>query len=114
MVLRHVGNHEASSIVRLLTFPRPTGDFLIDYHPQYAGLFIATGDSGHVFKLFPVIGDKVADAIEGCLDEEYRSLWRWRDDLPDKFAGVDDGTRGGRRGMILEQEARRGMPRTHQ
>ncbi|KAK5081000.1 hypothetical protein LTR05_008317 [Lithohypha guttulata] len=89
----------------------PTGDFLIDYHPQYADLFIATGDSGHVFKLFPVIGDKVVDAIEGCLNEEYRSLWRWRDDPPDKFVGVNDGTRGGRHGMILEQETCRGMPR---
>lgn len=113
MVLRHVGNHEASGTICLLTFPRPTGDFLIDYHPQYAGLFIATGDSGHVFKVFPVIGDKVADAIEGRLEEEYRSLWRWRDDLPAQFAGVDDGTRGGRRGMILEQELSTGMPRAH-
>src|SRR6266516_3876240 len=25
----------------------PTGDFLISYHPEHKGLFIATGDSGH-------------------------------------------------------------------
>lgn len=29
----------------------PTGDFIMDYHPAWDGLFIATGGSGHGFKV---------------------------------------------------------------
>ena len=36
----------------------PDGDFLIDYHPDVQGLFVATGGSGHGFKFFPVIGEE--------------------------------------------------------
>ena len=85
----------------------PTGDFLIDYAPQANSLFLATGDSGHAFKVFPIIGERIADVIEGRLDPELRELWRWRTDSPNTFQGTDDGTRGGRRSMILEQELRR-------
>ncbi|RAK86388.1 fructosyl amino acid oxidase [Aspergillus costaricaensis CBS 115574] len=84
----------------------PTGDFLIDYLPHASGLFVATGDSGHGFKVFPIIGEKIADAIEGHLDSELQDLWRWKPNAPSTFQGTDDGTRGGRRGMILEQERR--------
>lgn len=77
---------------------------MIDYHPQVDGLFIATGDSGHGFKVFPVIGEKIADAVERKLAPELQSLWRWRDESPLHFDGTDDGTRGGRRGMMLQTE----------
>jgi sarcosine oxidase/L-pipecolate oxidase len=60
------------SILTLLY--RPTGDFLVDYVPHLSGLFLATGDSGHAFKVFPIIGDKIADAIEGKLDPELQDL----------------------------------------
>lgn len=69
---------------------------------------MATGDSGHAFKVFPIIGEKIVDAIEGRLDPELRDLWRWKLESPEIFQGTDDGTRGGRRGMILEQEWQRG------
>ncbi|CAH0057892.1 unnamed protein product [Clonostachys solani] len=82
----------------------PSGDFLIDYHPHVKGLFLATGDSGHGFKVFPVIGDKIVDAIEGHLDTELKDLWRWKPHAHVPFDGTDDGTRGGRRGMMLEEE----------
>ena len=81
---------------------------MIDYHPEYKCLFLATGDSGHGFKVFPVIGDKIVDAIEGNMNKEYRELWQWKKDLPAGFQGTDDGTRGGRRGLILEDEAAKG------
>jgi len=49
----------------------PTADFIIDYHPEYKGLFVATGDSGHAFKFMPVIGDKIADVIAGQCPPEF-------------------------------------------
>ncbi|PLB43924.1 fructosyl amino acid oxidase [Aspergillus steynii IBT 23096] len=84
----------------------PTGDFIIDYYPRATGLFLATGDSGHAFKILPIIGEKVVDAIDGNLEPEYRELWKWKTNAPGTFQGTNDGTRGGRRDMILQTEAR--------
>lgn len=41
--------------------------YLIDKHPQYPEMLIATGGSAHAFKMFPIIGDYIADALEGKL-----------------------------------------------
>ena len=41
------------------------GDFWIGLDPDRAGLAVAAGDSGHGFKFAPVIGEVIADAIEG-------------------------------------------------
>ncbi|KIW10655.1 hypothetical protein PV08_11619 [Exophiala spinifera] len=97
----------------------PTGDFLITYHPQYKSLFVATGGSGHGFKFFPVIGDKIVDAIEGNLDPVYAREWRWRCDEelqklygPGPFTSCEDGSRSGSRGMVLEEELARGESQT--
>lgn len=83
----------------------PSGNFLIDYHPGYEGLFLATGGSGHGFKFLPVLGDKIVEAVEGKLEGELAALWRWpvgERVLP--FRGCDDGSRMGERGMVLEVE----------
>lgn len=53
----------------------PDGHWLIDKHPKYSSLLLATGDSGHAFKMFPIIGSYIADALEGQpggLREEWR------------------------------------------
>lgn len=87
---------------------RPDGDFIVSYHPAYDGLFLATGGSGHAYKFFPVIGDKVADAMEGRLDPEFRQLWTWTEvdatpvDSDDCFDG--DGSRSGVRNSNLQDE----------
>ncbi|KAF7183053.1 hypothetical protein CNMCM7691_002888 [Aspergillus felis] len=81
----------------------PTGDFIIDYHPDYAGLFLATGGSGHAYKFFPVLGDKVVDAIEGKLEPELRSLWKWPVEV-DQSAFEGDGSRSGEQGLLLMEE----------
>ena len=86
---------------------RPDGNFLIDYHPSYDGLFIATGDSGHAFKFFPVIGEKTLAAIERRLDVELRLLWEWRTQGVQGFIGTEDGSRAGRKGMLLDKELSR-------
>lgn len=40
------------------------GHFWIDRHPEIAGLTVATGGSGHAFKMGPVLGKMIADRIE--------------------------------------------------
>ncbi|EXJ87731.1 hypothetical protein A1O1_04656 [Capronia coronata CBS 617.96] len=93
----------------------PTGDFLITYHPRYKNLFIATGGSGHGFKFFPVIGNKIVDAVQGTLNPELAREWRWRTDaelaaagFSKDFISCEDGSRAGPRGMILEEEMAKG------
>lgn len=39
--------------------------YLIDKHPKYPEMLIATGGSAHAFKMFPIIGDYIVDAMEG-------------------------------------------------
>jgi sarcosine oxidase / L-pipecolate oxidase len=41
------------------------GDFFIGRHPAREGLVVAAGGSGHAFKFAPVLGDIVADAVQG-------------------------------------------------
>lgn len=91
-------------------------DWLVDWHPGWDGLFIATGDSGHGFKFLPVIGDKLVDVLEGK-GGKLGDKWRWKDLEDDgagretngKFKGLitDDGSRGGAPGLVLEDELRK-------
>lgn len=95
------------SAIRLIVYS-PDGDFIVSYHPAYEGLFLATGGSGHGFKFFPVIGDKIVDAMEGSLDPELRRMWTWTEvnapgaDADDLFDG--DGSRSGARNSNLKDE----------
>jgi hypothetical protein len=93
----------------------PTGDFLVDYHPKFQNLFVATGGSGHAFKFLPVLGQEIVKIIETAApssstsngsgetkasktDDDndgggsYRMAWRWRDV---STAWTGDGSRGG-------------------
>ncbi|KAL1998890.1 hypothetical protein VTN02DRAFT_5417 [Thermoascus thermophilus] len=81
----------------------PKGDFLITYHPDHPNLFLATGGSGHGFKFFPVLGDKIVDALEGTLEPELRELWQWPASAED-FEATEDGSRSGLKGLILKEE----------
>jgi sarcosine oxidase / L-pipecolate oxidase len=87
---------------------RPSGDFLITYHPSHPNLFIATGGSGHGYKFFPVLGDQIVDALEGKLDAELQQLWRWPErPIQDGHVVTQDGSRSGKIGMILQDEIAR-------
>lgn len=89
---------------------RQEGNFLFDYHPDYdKTLFLATGGSGHGFKFFPIIGEKIADAIEGKLEPSLKELWTYPPETVDKFVWErrPDGSRGGRMGMKLDEELER-------
>lgn len=88
----------------------PTGDFLIDYHPNWRGLFVATGDSGHAFKFLPVIGDRIVDCIRGECPVAFRGKWGWKvteagtGEQEGGFVFTEDGSRGGKAGLVLAEE----------
>ncbi|PLB33669.1 NAD(P)/FAD-dependent oxidoreductase [Aspergillus candidus] len=88
----------------------PSGDFIIDHHPTQQGLFLATGGSGHGYKFFPVLGDKIVDALEGKLEAELRALWTWPAAAasPGEFDGTEDGSRSGPKGVRLMDELAKG------
>ncbi|KAG8170254.1 hypothetical protein KVR01_000999 [Diaporthe batatas] len=91
------------------------GDFIIDYHPDYRGLFLATGGSGHGFKFLPVIGDRIAQTMLGDCPAAFRGKWAFRKDGSERAASWDkvvtaDGSRGGVPGLVLGEEmARKGQ-----
>ncbi|EWC46222.1 hypothetical protein DRE_04600 [Drechslerella stenobrocha 248] len=72
----------------------PTGDFITAYHPTLDSLFVATGGSGHAFKFLPVLGERIADAVEGTLTEELRKKWAFRDPVDGPIV-TRDGSRNG-------------------
>ena len=53
------------------------GDYLIDHHPDRAGLVVLGGDSGHGFKFAPVLGDLIADVVERK-PHRWAPRFRWR------------------------------------
>lgn len=99
----------------------PNGDFIVSYHPEYEGPFLATGGSGHGYKFFPVLGDKIVDALEGTLEPELRELWEWTtvatpsvgsNGDEDLFDG--DGSRSGARNSNLKDELAKTKKATRQ
>lgn len=90
-----------------------TGDWIIDYHPSYSGLFVATGGSGHAFKFLPILGEKVVSCLKGQYPAEFKSKWRWRgtpgqgDGDAERTIMKGDGSRGGVPGLVLADELAR-------
>lgn len=88
----------------------PTGDFIISYHPRSGkSLFVATGGSGHGFKFLPVLGDKIVDAVEGRTPAEFADKWAWKDVGGGQVIGTEDGSRGGKPGLVLDDELRKSV-----
>ncbi|KAH7020968.1 FAD dependent oxidoreductase [Microdochium trichocladiopsis] len=91
----------------------PSGDWIIDYHPSYSGLFVATGGSGHAFKFLPILGAKVVSCLKGQYPAEFADKWRWRgvqglgDGDAERTIITEDGSRGGVPGQILADELSR-------
>ena len=56
------------------------GHFWIARDPEREGLVIATGDSGHGFKFAPVLGEIIADAVEGKPNAILKKF-RWRPEV---------------------------------
>ena len=57
------GRHRASAVC--LYTNMPDGHFLIDHHPEWTNVLIASPCSGHGFKFAPVIGEILADLVQG-------------------------------------------------
>ncbi|KAL4935803.1 hypothetical protein BDV06DRAFT_118826 [Aspergillus oleicola] len=88
----------------------PKGDFIITPHPHHPSLFLATGGSGHAYKFFPLIGEKVVDALEGNLAPELQALWKWPEAVDEEsFGGTEDGSRSGEKRLHLLEELARGQ-----
>lgn len=90
----------------------PDGDFIIDHHPDYKGLFVATGASGHGFKFLPCIGEKIVDCIQGHCPEAFKEKWTFKKkgNEAKRWDQVvtEDGSRGGLPGLILGDELKEG------
>ena len=56
------------------------GNFWIAPDPKRAGLIIAAGDCGHGFKFAPVLGELIADAVEGK-SNRFLEKFRWRPEV---------------------------------
>jgi glycine/D-amino acid oxidase-like deaminating enzyme len=56
------------------------GHFWIARDPDRQGLVIAAGDCGHGFKFAPVLGEIIADAVEGK-ENPLLAKFRWRPDV---------------------------------
>jgi glycine/D-amino acid oxidase-like deaminating enzyme len=66
------------------------GHFWLDRHPQRQGLVVAAGGSGHGFKFAPVLGELIADALEGK-ENPFRARFAWR--TPDEDSVNEEATR---------------------
>jgi len=53
------------------------GDFWIDRDPDREGLVVAAGGSGHGFKFAPMLGEIIADVVEGR-ESPWTSRFAWR------------------------------------
>ncbi|CAI7663494.1 unnamed protein product [Penicillium manginii] len=87
----------------------PSGNFIMDYHPDYANLFVGGAGSGHAFKFLPVLGKYMSLALKKKLPEQLAQKWRFREEYAsqtDTFLG--DGSRGGpaRRELDTEEKAK--------
>jgi glycine/D-amino acid oxidase-like deaminating enzyme len=56
------------------------GHFWIARDPEREGLVVAAGDNGHGFKFAPVLGEIIADAVEGK-DNPLLNKFRWRPEV---------------------------------
>ncbi|KAI8934830.1 hypothetical protein NX059_008511 [Plenodomus lindquistii] len=58
-------------------------DFIVDYVPQTSSsVMILSGDSGHGFKMFPIVGKWVDNLLKETDGRQSISRWRWRNHKP--------------------------------
>ena len=60
--VRHLPAGPVEDAVCLYT-NTPDGDFILDWHPAAAGVFVCSACSGHGFKFAPAIGEAVASVV---------------------------------------------------
>ena len=77
---------------------------MMSYHPQYKGLFVATGGSGHGFKFLPIIGESIIECVLGNTPDDFKGKWEWPAQRVPEDEWPGDGSRGGPVGMKLAEE----------
>ncbi|RDW57957.1 uncharacterized protein DSM5745_11337 [Aspergillus mulundensis] len=85
----------------------PSGDFIMDFHPDFENVFIGGGGSGHAFKFLPVLGDYLGRAWNRTLPPRLADKWRFHKEYEhraDAFLG--DGSRGGPQRRELDTQER--------
>lgn len=67
-------------------------DFIVDYVPgSESSVMVLSGDSGHGFKMFPIVGDWVKNLIEAKSGKQGVARWRWKQPKAAAAgAGTDD------------------------
>ncbi|KAF2685814.1 FAD dependent oxidoreductase [Lentithecium fluviatile CBS 122367] len=67
-------------------------DFIIDYVPETSSsVILLSGDSGHGFKMFPIVGRWVNDLLSAADGKQRIARWRWRSGKPARSnAGQED------------------------
>ena len=73
-----LGAGPALALKTCLFEPSPDEHFLVDLHPDAANAVLGAGFSGHGFKFAPVIGEIVADLVQGRKARFDLSPFRWR------------------------------------
>lgn len=54
-------------------------DYIIDYVPNTASsVMVMSGDSGHGFKMFPIVGSWVTDLLAAKDGKQHEARWRWK------------------------------------
>lgn len=54
-------------------------DFIVDYVPETSStVMILSGDSGHGFKMFPIVGQWVENLLNEANGKQSIARWRWR------------------------------------
>ena len=53
-----------------------------------------------------MIGEEILDCVKGECPREFREKWGWKGKVDDVV--TEDGSRGGRMGMILREEMEKG------
>ncbi|KAF1951191.1 FAD dependent oxidoreductase [Byssothecium circinans] len=78
-------------------------DFIVDYVPRTSSsVILLSGDSGHGFKMFPIVGRWVNDLLSAADGKQSIARWRWRDSTPENKTAKDGDDVSWRIGDVKE------------
>jgi sarcosine oxidase len=69
-------NGELQSTAVCMYTNTPDEHFILDYHPEFPQVIVASPCSGHGFKFSPVIGEMIADMVQGKQPRFARDLFK--------------------------------------